>query len=115
MMFSTHDGIELSDTAILRYFDTLVNSFFKVLPMREQEEPSLHTYLESFKVELSGLGNLVEPIGCDPQFLTLLAILEYLTDTPDVSVKVTRREVFRAISICNKLRAQYEEGAVVAK
>jgi len=50
--------------------------------------------------------------------VSLLNILQYLIDNPECSLTVVKREVFRAISICNKLKAKYavevatETGAV---
>ena len=43
----------------------------------------------------------------DRDYVSLLAILQYLIDNPETSVHTVKREVFRAISICNKLRAKY--------
>ena len=40
-------------------------------------------------------------------FLTLLSILQYLINYPKCLVKVVKREVFRAISICKKIGARY--------
>lgn len=89
------------------YFKAMVNQFFKILPLRENEDPSLKVYMQSFQSELMGCRELVGALNADPQFVSLLAILQYLIDTPECPFKVLRREVFRAISICNKLRAKY--------
>ncbi len=96
------------DAAVLdNYFRSLVNLFFKILPLKESGERSLETYMRSFQAELLGCGALVEAIHGDPMFLSLVAILQYLIDTPDCEVSFVRREVFRAISICNKLKERY--------
>lgn len=92
------------------YFRTLVNRFFKILPIREAEEESLPVYLRSLQVELLGCKELIQGMNNNSSFLTLLSILQYFIDNPDASPKEVRREVFRAISICNKLKAQYSEG-----
>ena len=42
--------------------------------------------------------------------MTLLSMLQYMIDRPDCPVSEVRREVFRAISICNRLKAEYAEG-----
>ena len=90
------------------YFDAMVNHFFKILPMRENEEASLPTYMCSLQVELIGCGDLVSSLRTDPSFLTLLSILQYLIGHPACEVADVRREVFHAINICHKLRAMYE-------
>ena len=89
------------------YFRNLVNHFFKILPIREQNEESLTTYMQSLQAELLGCKGLVSAIQNDASYLTLLSILQYLIDNPECTVREVKREVFRAISICNKLKAQY--------
>ena len=92
---------------IYNYFSSLVNCFFKILPIRESEEQSLVVYVESLKMELLGCGGLIQSINNDAAFLSLLAILQHLIDEPDYPVPKVKREVFKAINICNKLRERY--------
>ena len=89
------------------YLHTLINLFFKILPLKESGERSLETYMKSLQAELLGCNALVEAIHDDSMFLSLASILQYLIDNPDCDVVFVRREVFRAISICNKLREKY--------
>lgn len=101
--------IMISDEIIRNYFRALVNSFFKILPMREKNEESLLTYMRSLQIELIGCKELIRAIRHDSSYLTLLAILQYLLDNPECEICEVKREVFHAISICNKLEAQYAE------
>lgn len=107
MMVALTNGAEINSAVIYNYFRTLVNLFFKILPMRESEQASLTTYMHSLQCELCGCADLIDAINNDPRYLTLLSILEYLIRHPDCDFFVVRREVFRAISICNKLQAKY--------
>ena len=107
MEFSTTTGMSLDSRLVLNYFKVMVNHFFKILPLKESGDASLTTYMQSFQGELLGCKELITLLKNDPQFLSLLAILQFLIDTPDCSVVVLRREVFRAISICNKLEARF--------
>lgn len=75
--------------------------------MFESKEESLPTYLESLQIELLGCKELIVAINNDSYYLVLLSILQYFIDNPDASVRVVKREVFRAISICNRLKACY--------
>ncbi len=109
MMIETTAGMPIDSAVLHNYFRTLVNHFFKILPIREQNEESLTTYLQSLQAELLGAKGLVSAIQNDASYLTLLAILQYLIDYPECSVREVKREVFRAISICNKLKVQYED------
>ena len=97
----------ISAEVLHNYFRNLVNHFFKILPIREQNEESLTTYMQSLQAELLGCKGLMSAIQNDASYLTLLSILQYLIDNPECTVREVKREVFRAISICNKLKAQY--------
>jgi hypothetical protein len=112
MTIDTTCGIPVDARALNSYLRNLVNLFFKILPIREAEEPSLKTYMESLQAEILGCKALVKTINADSMFLTLVSILQYLIDRVDNDVLVFKREVFKAISICNKLKARY---AVIAE
>lgn len=116
MTVDTTAGIPMSAELLDRYMRSLVDRFFKILPIKESEneygEDSLDAYIRSLQAELLGCKELVVVVNEDPSFMSLINILQYLIDTPECSVRTVKREVFRAISICNKLKAKY---AVVAK
>jgi len=97
----------LSNELLGNYFERLVNKFFKILPMRENAEESLSVYVQSLLAELLGAGNLIPNMKNDADYLTILAVLQYLTDHPKCKVSDVKREVFGAISVCNKLRLRY--------
>lgn len=109
MTVNTASGDLLDAKLLKNYFKKLVNSFFKILPMRENQETSLDKYLRSLQRELIGCQSLIVAIHEDSLYLTLLSILQYMIDHPDCSMKEVRRDVFRAISICNQLEATYFE------
>lgn len=105
-MIDTAREKPITQDLLRNYFKNLVNQFFKILPIRESGEDTLTTYMQSLQAELLGCKALVEGLQNDASYLTLLAILQYLIDNPDCSVSVVKREVFKAISICNRLKSQ---------
>ena len=109
MMIQTKVGVPMDAMILSNYFSALINNFFKILPIKESGEKSLDTYMRSLQAELLGCKELIEAIHNDSLFLTLLSILQYLIDTPECEVSVVKREVFHAISICNKLKCKYGE------
>lgn len=100
-------GVDIDTGLLNNYLGNLVNRFFKILPMREADDSSLSTYMRSLQVELLGCKSLVIALENDASFMTLLSILQYFIDNPEISVASVRREVFHAISICNKLKETY--------
>lgn len=93
--------------SIHNYMRSLVDRFFKILPLWEEAEETLPTYLDSMLIELSGFRSMMFALHHDHDFVTLMAIVQYLIDNPETKPRTVRREVFRAISICNKLSAKY--------
>lgn len=91
------------------YMKYLVGRFFKILPIRESESDSLAVYMTSLQAELIGYKNLNVVAVDNPSFISLICILQYLIDNPDEPVSAVKREVFRAISICNKLVEKYSD------
>lgn len=101
---------DLTNEVVCNYFGALVNQFFKILPMRESNEESLLVYMESLRDELIGCKELIVGMDNNPFFLSLINILQFMIKNPNCPVGTTKREVFKAISICNKLKAQFSEG-----
>lgn len=99
-----YNDISLSPILLSKYFKNLVNRFFKILPMRESEETSLAVYISSLQSELIAGKELIPSVKEDSRYLTLLLILQFLRSEPPPSVEEVKREVFRAISICNQLK-----------
>ena len=102
----TARSFSVPDAMVANYFDKLTNQFFKILPIKEECNESFNEYLNSLQVEMAGLGGLMQFIQNDSRYLSLLAILEYLQDNT-CSTAVVRREVFKAIRICDKLKHTY--------
>lgn len=96
-----------NEKLLQNYFKNLINCFFKILPLRESGELSVAEYTRSLQIELLGLADLSSDIGSDSSYLSILSILQYLISSPECSVKEVKREVFKAISLCNKLAERY--------
>ncbi len=110
MRIQTTVGVPMGAAVLHNYLRALVNSFFKILPLWESGEHTLPTYLASLQAELLGCKELIDALHNDALFISLVAILQYLIDTPSCPVSTVKREVFRAISICNKLSSRYGAG-----
>ena len=107
MSVIANTGATISALMLSKYFKAMVNRFFKILPLREQNEPTLGAYMQSLQTELLGFVALSDAIQNDARILSLSARLQYLIDHPDCTVKTVKREVFEAINTCNCLCQQY--------
>ena len=107
MMIQTKVGVPMDAIILNNYLCALINLFFKILPIWESGESSIETYMRSLQAELLGCKELIEVIHNDSLFLSLVSILQYLIDNPYLQTSTVKREVFRAISICNKLKSRY--------
>lgn len=102
----TTNGYNIPPEMVEKYLGGLVNQFFKILPIKESGEPSLNEFMRSLQVELLGHKSLMRYLKNDSMYMTLLSILEYLIKN-NCETHVVKREVFKAISICKKLRKKY--------
>ena len=89
------------------YLSSLIGMFYKILPMWEDKVDSLGVYIESFQRELLGCNEFIDIVEDDASVMTLISILQYLIDHPDADVSAVKRDVFRCINICKKLRDHY--------
>ena len=102
-MINTSADVQISESFLKKYFENLVNQFFKILPMREDGEESVFVFMRSLQVELLGCQGFIELLHNEASYLSLLFILQYLIDTPDCPIEEVKREVFKAISLCEKI------------
>lgn len=96
----------LSDVMFERYMSNLINRFYKILPIRENEPGTLRDYVSSLQLEMQGCKELIVALNNDDRYLSLLSILQYMK-CHDMDVRDVRREVFRAINIVKKLQEKY--------
>lgn len=112
-MMKDFSNEQVPDIMLRKYFKFLVNRFFKILPIREKEENTFPVYVKSLQSEILGCKEFIGELNNDSNILTLLSILQFFADNPDCPVKDVKREVFKAISICNKLESLYTKAGEV--
>jgi hypothetical protein len=94
------------------YLNTVINSVFKILPLYEEENVGLETYIESLLFELYGLDKVVD-MEQSYEYVSLLSTLESvkMEVVKEDSKKTTvKREVFKCINIIKNMVAKLEEG-----
>lgn len=106
-MIGTKTGDQVSREMLHNYFGGLVNRFFKILPIREEGEDTLPLYMESLQHEILGCKEIINELNNDANLVSLVSILQFMIDNPECPVPDVKREVFRAINICNHMKAKY--------
>lgn len=92
----------LSEDFLKDYFIGLKGKFYKILPMKENNDPTLEQYMKGLEKELIGCHSYLALSSLSGEFTSLLCILRYLIIT-DCNVGTVKGEVFKAIDICEKL------------
>lgn len=93
---------------LANYFNMLVGKIWKILPMGEENNKHLKSYMESLQRELIGNMNLVETLKYDSYFVTLLNKIEFMINS-DYNHEICRKEVFECIELVKKIKAKYFE------
>lgn len=99
---------ELPNESLVTYVDGLVSKVFKVLPMKEENSPTLHLYLKSLLYELTSAKDLVEELKLNQDFVTLLIILQGLLSEDEL--QKYKSDVFRAISTIKRIKSSLGGG-----
>ena len=84
----------------------LDDNIFKILPMKEENSLTLKSYLESYQRELIGNKELVDVLVDEPQFITVLNIIQFLI-SEEYTNEVCKKEVFKCIRILQKIKNKY--------
>ena len=100
---------EVPNENLSKYFKYLVGKTFKILPLFEEESPTLPSYLKSYQRELIGNSRLFTELSREPKFITLLATIEFLA-TCDYSHDVCKSEVLKCTNIINDINDKYFRG-----
>lgn len=106
-MINENSDFILPEVFVEEYFTKLKGKFYKILPMKENEEPSLKPYMLGLERELTGCHKFIKSSEQYGEYTSLLCVLRYLIES-DCNVEVTKKEVFKAIDICNKLGKKRE-------
>lgn len=99
-----------SNDTLSQYFDRMVGRLYKILPLKETGEDTIHDYLESLMVEMTG-ADILAGLSDQPYYVSIVSIVAYLNRRIDrCDTRKVKREVFKAINLCKKLQHYYQDG-----
>lgn len=96
----TKYGFIIDTETISTNITRLTNQLWKLIPMRENEEP-WDKQLNTVILEIAGLSEI---FISDPRFLQLLTKLEGLKALEDIEFQLYRKTVFESISLLQDLK-----------
>lgn len=83
------------------YVELLVGKIFKLLPMKEQDNPTLLKYHESLMVELTGFSFVAKEHVDKALLVSIISSINGLLDIDDM--KLYKRKVFECINATKRL------------
>ncbi|AHC94253.1 hypothetical protein T548_0176 [Lactococcus phage phiL47] len=92
---------------LVEYFEVKnVNSVFKILPLYEENNANLDSYISSLIIELDGLESYINYKLSE--FVTLIAVISSLQNETKKTANqdIVKREVFKAIEISKSLASK---------
>lgn len=87
------------------YFNILINRLYKILPLKEEDSPTVTTYIESLLSEMTGGHKVILILENDGRFLSIINSLEYVRSCDNTSI--CKREIFKCIRIVETLKKEY--------
>ena len=96
---------------VVVYLESLVNSVFKILPLYEESNVGVKTYVESLLFDLDSYEDVVEvKQGAEyVQLMLTLTSLKKEISKSNSKKAVVKREVFKCINIIKNMIAKLEE------
>jgi hypothetical protein len=106
-------NIDEKSKIFINYSSSLVDRLFKILPLYEEKNDGLFTYIQSLIYEFNGLVWVIESLNDNSDILVLMATLESISNDAimfDNDKEVIKREVFKCIDIAKRLKPTTESG-----
>lgn len=100
-----------SKDKVISYLESLVNSIFKILPLYEEDNVGIKTYIESLLFDLDSYEDVVEAKQ-GAEYVQLMLTLTSLKKevSKDSSKKtVVKREVFKCINVVKNMITNLED------
>ena len=87
------------------YLKTMIGSIYKILPMYDNKDLTLHDHLDSLYVQLVGASEFYEELKYNQRFYSIINIIQYFR-TNEFDKKTCKREVLKCTNILDKLSKQ---------
>lgn len=96
----------LPDELYENYLKGLIGKFFKIIPLSEDNSPTLNEFITNLLIEMTGAQPLIIILNNDGRYLVLLSSLSYLLNN-DYTFKECKSQIFKCIRIIEDLNKEY--------
>lgn len=103
---TTKYNTEYPDIGLREYLTSMVGKIFKILPIYEKNPHDALLYVDGFLRELNGFRELIDAVGDDPEFLSMLSTLCGIQQSVACD-SFSKSDVFKAINQCDSVRHKY--------
>ena len=84
------------------YLKTMIGAVYKILPMYDNCDKTLHDYLDGLYVQLVGASEFYEELKHNQRYYSIINIIQYFR-TNEFNKKTCKREVLKCTNILDKL------------
>jgi len=95
----------ISEQLCENYMSILIDGIFKILPLKEENNPTVEEYISSLISEMVGFKNIVDVINNDGRYLKVICSLESIMNC--TNIVFCKKEIFKCINIIDKLKYKY--------
>lgn len=93
------------------YLNSLRGKIFKIIPLVQQKNENVYSYVNAVTFQVSGLKHVVEDLENNHLYIDMWAVLEEtLTEllAPDPDVQLIRSELLRIVNSIDKMQKRSE-------
>lgn len=87
------------------FLNGLTGSVYKILPLKEDENPFLSEYLDSLVIQLKGAEETYPELSSNVKYIYIVNIIQYFCNNP-FTVKQCKREVFKCIRNIDRIQEE---------
>jgi len=85
------------------FLNMLINLVYKILPLKEEQNPYLNDYLDSLIIQLKGALDTYPYLKTNTQYISIINTVQYFYNN-DFTVKQCKREVFKCIKTIKQIK-----------
>lgn len=85
-----------NDEILTTYLESSIGKIYKIIPLNEEYNNTIKTYIKSLKIELSGALSNFARLRFDGNFMGIINTLEYMIKN-DFDNETCKREIFKCI------------------